>query len=212
MIKKIALYSRASTKDQTLSQQLQVLREYCSKVGYEIAEEYLDEGISAFKKNRPAYLKIMDDARVRKFDLILVWKLDRWGRSLREVVNSMYLLKGYGIGFMSYQEKEFDTTTSVGELMFNIVACFANFERSLISERTRLKLGYLKSLGVKLGRPQKANFTKISELRSRGLSLSEISRETGIHRTTVSKSLKRLSLLNKPPNIDLHSVPELVAS
>ena len=190
-MKKVAIYSRVSTKDQTVIQQIDVLTAYCSKMGYEIVEVYQDEGLSAFKKNRPAYQRLMNDARQRKFDLILTYKLDRYGRSLKELINAMDLLKSYGVGFMSYMEKEFDTTTSVGALMFNIVACFANFERSLISERTKLKLQYLKSQGMVLGRPRKVDHKKMMDLRAQGLSLSQIGREIGCDRTTVSKAIKQ---------------------
>ena len=190
-MKKVALYSRVSTRDQTVIQQMEGLRSYCLKMGYEIVGEYLDEGVSAFKKRRPSYDKLMNDARLRKFDLILVSKLDRFGRSLKELVNAMELLKSYGVGFMSFQEKEFDTTSSVGELMFNIVACFANFERNLISERTKLKLQYLKSQGMVLGRPRKIQPQRILELRGQGLSLRQIGREIGCDRSSVSKSLKQ---------------------
>lgn len=189
-MKKVAIYSRVSTKDQTCEQQMNVLRDYCSRKGYEIFGEYVDEGLSAFKKNRPAYAKILEDARLHKFDFILVFKLDRFGRSLKELLNTMDFLKSCRIGFISYSEKEFDTTTSVGELMFNIVACFANFERSLISERTKLKLQYLKSIGVKLGPPVKVDQKKALELRAAGKSLREIGKELGVHRSSVSKTLK----------------------
>jgi len=188
----VALYARVSTVDQSVEQQLQLLREYCQKSNYVIVGEFIDFGISAFKKRRPKYLELMEQARLRKVDAILVYKLDRWGRSVQEVVSSLENLKSYGVNFISYVEKEFDTTSPTGQLMFHIVTAFAQFERDLISTRTKLRMAYLKSIGVKLGRPKiKASYQTLSELRAKGLSLSQIGKEIGCDRSTVSKTLKR---------------------
>ncbi len=187
----VAIYARVSTADQTSAQQLQVLREHCSRAGYEIADEFIDEGESALKSNRPEYLRLLEGARKRKFNTILVYKLDRFSRSLKELVNTMAVLKEYGVNFISYSEKDFDTTTATGQLMFHIVSAFAQFERDMISERTKLKLNHLKSQGKRLGRPQKADSERIVALRKTGLSLSQIGREIGCDRSTVSKVLKK---------------------
>ena len=189
-MKTVGIYARVSTQDQTSIQQLEILRDYCTKTGYKIFDEYIDEGESALKQNRPEYLRILEDARKRKIDMILVYKLDRFSRSLKELVNTMAVLKGYGVNFISYAEKDFDTTTATGQLMFHIVSAFAQFERDMISERTKLKLNHLKNRGVKLGRPQKADFEKVSELRMKGLSLNQIGREIGCDKSTISKVLK----------------------
>ena len=133
----------------------------------------------------------MEDARKHKINVILVYKLDRFSRSLKELVNTIDVLKGYGVNFVSYTEKDFDTTTATGQLMFHIVSAFAQFERDMISERTKLKLRHLKSKGIKLGRPQKAGYEAIFDLRAKGLSLSQIGQEIGCDRSTVSKVLKK---------------------
>lgn len=196
-MKTVGIYARVSTHDQTAIQQLESLRDYCNKAGYKIIDEYIDEGESALKQNRPQYLRLLDDARKRKIDMILVYKLDRFSRSLKELVNTMDILKGYGVNFMSYVEKDFDTTTATGQLMFYIVSAFAQFERDMISERTKLKLNHLRSKGVILGRPRKADFQSISNLRSQGLSLSQIGREIGCTKSTVSKALKKGNYVEK---------------
>ncbi|MCA9401780.1 MAG: recombinase family protein [Candidatus Omnitrophica bacterium] len=113
-MKNIGIYTRVSTSDQTSIQQLDTLRDYCNKVGYKIIDEYIDEGESALKQNRPQYLRLLEDSRRRKIDMVLVYKLDRFSRSVRELVNTMDLLKSYNVDFISFTEKEFDTTTATG--------------------------------------------------------------------------------------------------
>ena len=190
-MKNVGIYSRVSTMPQSSAQQTELLKNYCEKQGYSIFDEYVDEGESALKQNRPEYQRLLEDARKRKIDVILVYKLDRFSRSLKELVNTIDTLKDYGVNFISYSEKDFDTTTATGQLMFHIVSAFAQFERDMISERTKLKLNHLKSQGIKLGRPQKACINRVFELRTQGLSLSQIGREIGCDRSTVSKLLKK---------------------
>jgi len=190
-MKTVAIYTRVSTVDQTSAQQLPVLRDFCAQAGYTIFDVFIDEGESAMKSNRPEYLRLLEGARKRKFNTILVYKLDRFSRSLKELVNTMALLKEYGVDFISYSEKDFDSTTATGQLMFHIVSAFAQFERDMISERTKLKLNHLKSMGVKLGRPQTVCFDRISVLRAAGLSLAQIGRELGCDKSSVSKLLKK---------------------
>jgi len=190
-MKTVGIYARVSTHDQTSIQQLESLRSYCLKAGYKVIDEYVDDGESALKQNRPQYLRLLEDARRRKIEVVLVYKLDRFSRSLKELVNTISMLKEQGVNFISYMEKDFDTTTATGQLMFHIVSAFAQFERDMISERTKLKLQHLKNKGVKLGRPTKVGFGKAFELKQKGLSLSEIGKLIGCDRSTVSKVLKK---------------------
>ena len=190
-MKNVGIYARVSTEDQTSIQQLEQLRDYCEKHNLAVFAEYVDNGESAIKQNRPQYQRLLEDARRRKIDAILVFKLDRFSRSLKELVNTIDILKDYGVDFVSYSEKDFDTTTATGKLMFHVVSAFAQFERDMISERTKLKLNHLKSKGIKLGRPQKADFKRIVALRAEGLSLSQIGRQVGCDKSTVSKALKK---------------------
>jgi DNA invertase Pin-like site-specific DNA recombinase len=187
---KVAIYLRVSQIDQSSIQQLGVLKEFCDKAGHEIVEVYQDEGVSAFRKNRPAFQRMLEDARHHKFQMLLVHRLDRYCRSLRELLNTLELLKSYKVGFMSYTERTFDTNTASGELMLHIVGAFANFEKNLISERTKLKLRYLQSQGMVLGRPRKLNYPQMMELRQQGKSLSQIASVLGCQRSTISRALR----------------------
>ena len=168
----VGIYARVSTADQTSIQQLEQLKDYCARQGLCVYGEYVDEGESALKQNRPEYQRLLEDARRHKINVILVYKLDRFSRSLKELVNTIDTLKEYGVNFVSYTEKDFDTTTATGQLMFHIVSAFAQFERDMISERTKLKLNHLRSKGIILGRPVKADFQRVFDLRAKGLSLN----------------------------------------
>lgn len=157
---KVAIYARISTngkKDngeakQTPQTQLLPLREYCQQRGWEIAGEYIDEGVSGAKDNRPALNRLMADAKRRRFGAVLVWKMDRFGRSLRHLVNSLAEFEALGIAFVSMTES-LDMTTPQGKLMFGIVSCMAEFERSLIQERVKSGMRRAKAQGKAIGRP-----------------------------------------------------------
>jgi DNA invertase Pin-like site-specific DNA recombinase len=194
MIKKVGIYSRVSTKDQTTIQQQDILKEFCANAGYQIVDVYVDEGESALRSNRPQYMRILEDARRRKIDMILCYKIDRFSRSVKELLNTMDLLKEYKVDFMSYMDKQLDTTSSSGKFMFQVLAAVSEFERNIISERTKLKLQHLKSKGVILGRPQKAHYETIFGLRSQGLSLGQIGKRLSLDRSTISKVLKKRSM------------------
>lgn len=186
----IAIYSRASTEEQTIEQQLKELRTYCRKNKWKHIHEFTDEGISALKRNRPGFLKLMEAARKKKIDLILVWKLDRFSRSLKELVETMDFLDRCNVKFVSYTQAFLDTTTPSGKLMFGVFSSIAEFERDLISERTKLKLRYLKEKGVKLGRPRKIDYKRVELLRKEGLSLKQIGDKFGVEKNTISKAVK----------------------
>jgi len=177
-MKRVGIYARVSTKDQNIEQQVGALREFCYRAGYEVVGEYIDEGASAMKANRKGFEDILDDASKRKIDIVLVHKLDRFGRSLKELVNVLEKLRIYGVDFISYSQREIDTTTPTGRLFFHQLAAFAEFERDMISERTKLRLQYLKDHGKKLGRPCKEiDKERIRELRTAGKSIRVIAKE-----------------------------------
>jgi DNA invertase Pin-like site-specific DNA recombinase len=148
-----ALYARCSTYDkgQDPELQLQPLREYCQRRGFEIAGEYVDNGVSGTKDSRPQLDRLFAAARKRQIDIILVWKLDRFGRSLKQLVTALDELSGLRIGFISYQDN-LDLTTPQGRLMFHIIGAMAEFERELIRERVRAGLDNAKRKGKRLGR------------------------------------------------------------
>src|SRR5687768_11673533 len=133
--KKVALYTRVSTDEQKTDLQLMDLKEYVRRRGYEIHNFYEDV-ISGVTKERKALDLLMDDARKRKFDIVLVWKFDRFARSLKMLVDSLALFQDLGIDFISYKEN-IDTTTSMGRLIFHINSAYAEFEREIIRDRVR---------------------------------------------------------------------------
>lgn len=134
--------------------QLNDLRAHTQARGWKIYQEYTDKGQSGGKERRPALDTLMEDCRKRKVDAVLVWRLDRFGRSLRHLVNTLDELKQLGVAFVSYKEN-LDFTTSTGQLMFHLLAAFAQFEKDLIKERVVAGLANARSKGRKLGRPGK---------------------------------------------------------
>ena len=175
---RIALYARVSTSagHQDPEMQLRELREYAGRRQWEIAEIYTDTGVSGSKDSRPALNRLMADACRRRFDSVLVWKLDRFGRSLRHLVNALAELEALGVAFISLGDN-LDLSTPSGRLMFQIIGAMAEFERALIQERVRAGLRNARAKGKRLGRPQTlVDTTRITALRASGASWREISR------------------------------------
>jgi len=169
--------------------QLRELREYAERRGWTIVEEYIDAGISGAKDSRPALNRLMADAHRRRFDAVLVWKLDRFGRSLRHLVNALAELETRGIAFVSLRDN-LDLGTPSGRLMFQIIGAMAEFERSLIQERVRVGLRNARAKGKHIGRLWlTVDSEKIAELRQLGASWSQISRETGLSRGTAQRAM-----------------------
>src|SRR5690242_19298414 len=130
--KQVALYTRVSTDEQKTDLQLMDLKDYVKKRGYAIYMVYEDI-VSGAAKERQALDQLMEDARKRKFDIVLVWKFDRFARSLKMLVDSLALFQELGIDFISYKEN-IDTTTSMGRLIFHINSAYAAFEREIIRD------------------------------------------------------------------------------
>ena len=151
---RVGIYARVSTLDggQDTEVQLRDLRSYAQARGWTIADEYVDKGQSGAKDRRPELDRLMKDVRKRKVDLILCWRLDRLGRSLKHLILTLDELQSIGVGFVSYNEN-LDLTTSTGRLMFQLLGAFAEFERNLIRERVKAGLANAKAKGAKLGRP-----------------------------------------------------------
>jgi len=188
-MKRIAIYARVSTTDQSTESQLLDLRRYTRERGWTIFKEYVDKGISGTKDSRPALNELMNDAKKRRFDVVLVWRFDRFARSTKHLILALEEFKNLGIDFVSYQEN-IDTSSPLGSAIFTIISAVAQLERDIIAERVKAGLRRAKENGKKLGRP-KANVDteKIHWLRSKGLSLRAIAKETGVSRTTVSDVL-----------------------
>ena len=156
---KIAIYIRVSTEEQakegySLATQREYLEEYTKREGYEIYKAYSDDGISGYSERRPALQKLLQDAKLRRFGLVVVYKIDRFSRNLKDLLNLVDELLNSGVGFKSATEP-FDSTTSAGKLMFQQLGSFAEFERNRLAER--VMPGMIK--GVQLGNWQGARYT-----------------------------------------------------
>ena len=124
---RVALYARVSTLNgQNPEMQLSELREYAARRGWTITEEYVDQGVSGSKESRPALNRLMADARRRRFEIIACWKIDRFGRSLKQLVNDLSDLESHGVAFVSLRDN-LDLSTPTGRLMFQIVGAMAEF-------------------------------------------------------------------------------------
>ncbi len=187
---KAVLYVRVSTLGQNPENQLLALRKYAQARELEIVETYVDVGQSGAKVSRPELNRLMMDARRRKFNIVLVARLDRLARSLKQLVMTLDELRELGISFVSLQEA-FDTSTSTGILLFQVVGAIAEFERSLIRERIALGLERARAEGKTIGRPLGAQVDEqeLRRLRSQGLSLRAIGRQVGISHPTVASIL-----------------------
>jgi DNA invertase Pin-like site-specific DNA recombinase len=177
---RVALYASFSTlAGQNPEMQLIELREYASRRGWDVVEEYVDHGVSGAKEGRPALNRLMADAKQRRFDAIVVRKIDRFGRSLRHLVNSIAELENLGVSFISLRDS-IDLSSPSGVLMFQLIAAMSQFERSLIRERVKAGLQNAKRKGKRLGRrPVEVDLSEIASLRHSGASWRMISEEMG---------------------------------
>ena len=189
---RVAIYARVSTTNgQNPEMQLVDLREYASRRGWGVFAEYVDNGVSGAKESRPQLNRLMADAHRRHFDVVLCWKIDRFGRSLKHLVNALADLDSYGIAFVSLRDS-LDLSTPSGRLMFQIIGAMAEFERSLIQERVRAGLRNAKLKGKILGRPALAlDCARIARLRASGASIRAISAQLGVSASTVHKALQQ---------------------
>jgi len=189
-INRVALYARVSTlNNQDPEMQLAELREYAHRRGWQVTEEYTDLGVSGCKESRPALNRLMTDATRRRFDTILVWKIDRFGRSLKHLVNSLAELAALGVAFVSLRDN-LDLSTPSGRLMFQIIGAMAEFERALIQERVRAGLRNAKAKGKRLGRPRVyVDASRIVALRAQGRSWSQIVAEVGVGKGTAQRAV-----------------------
>lgn len=189
--KQVLVYARCSTTqhDQRPEVQIEELRRYCNARGFHIYEEVVDHGFSGSTDKRPGLRRLQELVRSRKVDVVVVVKLDRLFRSVKHLISTLHEFSDLGIEFISLGE-QLDFTTSSGKLLFHIIAAFAEFEKSLITERTRLGLAHAKSKGIKLGRPQKHDFAEIQRLHSLGKSLRQIQREIGCSIGSVYRAIE----------------------
>ena len=192
--KRIALYARVSTSNgqQDPEMQLRELREYVEHRGLTIVGEYIDR-MTGSKDSRPSLNRLMADAGQRKFDAVLVWKLDRFGRSLRHLVNALAELEALGLTFISLRDN-LDLSTPSGRLMFQIIGAMAEFERSLIQERVKAGLRNAKAKGRRLGRPRAdVDESRVEALRASGASWRAVAEKLGVGVGTVHRISQRRS-------------------
>lgn len=192
-IKKVAIYARVSTDQQTTENQLGELREVAARNGWEITQEYVDHGISGAKgrDKRPAFDALLKDAVRKQFDVIAAWSVDRLGRSLRDLLSFLDDIHAKDIGLYLHQQGV-DTTTPGGKALFQMVGVFAEFERAMIQERVKAGLARARSQGKTLGRPrvdQKIE-AEILQLRQKGIGQMRIAKTLGVGTGTVQRVLR----------------------
>lgn len=190
MSARVAIYARVSTTNHGQDAGLQTgeMRQFAEARGWKLADEYVDHGVSGSTDSRPELNRLMADAKRRRFDVVLVWKLDRFGRSLRHLVNALAEFESLGIAFVSLSDN-LDLSTASGRLMFNIIGAMAEFERELIRERVKAGMKNAKAKGTHIGRPRVVvDAARIVALRSQGVSWRAISAELGVGLATLHRA------------------------
>src|ERR1700693_5540016 len=179
--RRAVLYSRVSTlhHGQDPEVQSREIREYCQRRGWPLVGEYVDAGISGAEERRPQLDRLIADAHKRKFEVIVVWKFDRFARSVSHLLRALENFRALGIEFVSLSE-QIDTSTPTGKMIFTVLGAVAELERSLIAERVKAGLRNARAKGKKLGRPKVVlDASRIAALRSRGFGWKKISKELG---------------------------------
>jgi DNA invertase Pin-like site-specific DNA recombinase len=195
-MKRIALYARVSTKNngQNTETQLVALREYAENRSFSVVTEYVDNGVSGSKDSRPQLDKMMKDAKLRKFDAVVVARFDRFARSTRHLILALEEFQSLGIDFISLNESV-DTSTPMGKMVFTVIGAVAELERSLIKERVVMGLDRARKEGKQLGRPNViVDRERLLTLRGEGHSLRKIADLVGINKDTVQALLKRAAI------------------
>ena len=190
MMKRAALYMRVSTKGhgQTTETQALALCDYAAHRGFEIVEEYRDEGISGSKDSRPALDRLMKDARARKFDVVIVARFDRFARSVSHVLRALEEFSHLGVDFVSLSES-IDTSTPMGKMIFTVLGAVAELERNLIKERVHMGISRARKQGKRLGRPKRIFDREQARTMLQSMSVREVARQLGVSRGVVDRAL-----------------------
>jgi len=188
----VAVYARVSTDRQTADMQLNELRDFVKRSKWKIYQEYIDQGYTGSNTKRPGFIEMMIQARRKKFDILLVWKLDRLSPSLKDLINTLDELGSLGIDFISY-ENQLDTSTPTGKLVFQIIGAVAEFEKDIIRERVKAGLANTRRKGKRLCRPPISDdvFKKAAYLRAEGLSFRKVGKSLKVDEGTVRKRIKK---------------------
>ena len=186
-----AIYARVSTlTGQSPQMQLDVLREYAAKRALEVVAEFVDHGVSGARDHRPELERLMGGARQRAFDVVLVYRFDRFARGVRHLVSALDEFQALGVEFVSYSES-LDTSTPMGRAMFSIIAALAELERNIVVERSAEGQRRARARGVHVGRPRRVvDVARVLELRAEGKSLRAVSRATGASRTVITRVVR----------------------
>jgi DNA invertase Pin-like site-specific DNA recombinase len=186
-----AIYARVSTTNhgQDVTLQTREMGEFCQRRDWTVAD-YVDEGVSGSKEKRPALDRLMADAHRRRFDVVVVWKFDRFARSVSHLLRALETFQSLGIDFVSLSE-QMDTSTPTGKMVFTVLGAVAELERSLIVERVKAGLRNARAKGKRLGRPKVfVDRSRIAALRDQGLSWSKIGDTLGIGEGTVRRAVQ----------------------
>ena len=195
MQKKAAIYVRVSTDKQTVENQVRELRQIAERRGWQVAQEYRDAGISGAKgrDGRPGLDQMLNDAKRRKFDVVMAWAIDRLGRSLVDLLGTIQVLEACGVD-LYLDQQSIDTTTPAGKLMFHVTGAFAEFERSMIRQRVHAGLKRAVQQGKQLGRPRisEALEKRIQTQLRAGKGILKVAREIGVGTGTVQRIAREL--------------------
>ena len=190
MATRVAVYARVSTTNhgQDVSMQVRELRQFAEARGWNVAGEYIDAGVSGTKDSRPELNRLMADAHRRHFDVVCVWRFDRFARSVSHLLRALETFKALGIDFVSYSE-QMDTSTPAGKMVFTVLGAVAELERSLIVERVKAGLRNARAKGKRIGRPTSTvDASQIAGLRASNLSWREIGRQLGVSARTARRA------------------------
>jgi len=199
---RVALYARVSTSNhgQDVTLQTRELKEFVEHRGWQLAGEYADLGISGAKDRRPELDRLMADARRRQFDVVLVWKFDRFARSVSHLLRALEIFQALGVDFVSLSES-LDTSTPTGKMVFTVLGAVAELERSLIIESVKAGQLNARAKGKRLGRPRVIlDVYRIAALRNAGCSWPQIAQQPGCGLGTVYRTFQRFS--KKPQGED----------
>jgi len=182
MTARVAIYARVSTTNhgQHVGLQTRELRQFAEARGWSVAGEYIDAGVSGAKDSRPELNRLIADAHKRRFDVVCVWRFDRFARSVSHLLRALETFKALGIDFVSFSE-QMDTSTPAGKMVFTVLGAVAELERSLIVERVKTGLRNARAKGKRLGRPRKVlDAKRIAALRAQGVGWKRIAGELGV--------------------------------
>jgi DNA invertase Pin-like site-specific DNA recombinase len=191
MTSRVAIYARVSTTNhgQDVTLQTRELQQFAEARGWHTVGTYIDDGVSGAKDSRPDLNRLMADAHKRCFDVVAVWRFDRFARSVSHLLRALETFSALGIAFVSLSE-QMDTTTPTGKMVFTVLGAVAELERSLIAERVRAGLRNARAKGTRLGRPRiSVDASRVFRLRAEGRTVREIADTLGISRSLVHKTL-----------------------